>query len=232
MNAKATVWLAAACALLAVSATTAYAQGGRGMGFGGMGGDPTFLLSRPPVQDELKLNDQQKSKIEDMTADNRDAMQDLFQLPPDEMAKKMSERAAANRKKIADLLEKPQMERFEEINLQFAMDGGGAQLASLLIRDDMAEKVGISADQKKKLDDLVKENQKKSTEIREKNQGDFQTMFEEMNKLRTEMKDKPVAVLSAEQKEKIEKLEGKKFDVSQLQFRPGGGKGFGKKGGN
>jgi hypothetical protein len=153
-------------------------------------------------------------------------------LPPDEMAKKMQERATANRKKVVALLEKPQMERLDEISLQFAMDGGGAQLASLLVRDDIADKVGISADQKKKLDDIVKENQKKSTEIREKNQGDFQTMFDEMNKLRTEMKDKPSAVLTAEQKEKLEKLEGKKFDVAQLQFRPGGGKGFGKKGGN
>ena len=228
MKLKALGWLAAACALVVVASPTAHAQGGRGggFGFGGMGGDPTFILSMEPIQKELTLNDQQKSKIEGMAADNRDAMQDIFQMSPDERNKKLQERATANRKKIAELLEKPQGERLEEIMLQIAMQNGGAQLAGLLTRPEIAEKVELTADQKKKLEDLVSENQKKTTEIFENAQGDFQGMREKMTKLREDMKDKPSEVLTAAQKEKIEKMEGKKFDVTLLQMGPG----FGKKG--
>jgi Spy/CpxP family protein refolding chaperone len=226
MNVKLIGLAALAAALVMGSTPAAHAQGGRGGGmFGGMGGDPTFLLSMEPVQKELNLTAEQKTKVDDMAADNRDAMQDIFQLPPEERTKKLQERTTANHKKVADLLQKPQSERLDEISLQMAMDGGGAQLATLLLRDDMAEKVSLTADQKTKLGDIVKENQKKMTDIRENNQGDFQAMGDAMMKLRAELKDKPSAALTAEQKDKLEKLQGKKFDVSQLQFRPG--RGFG-----
>ncbi len=193
--------------------------------FGGMGGDPTFLISMEPVQKELTLTEEQKSKVGDMGQANRDAMGDLRDALPEERIKKLQERATTNRKKITEFLQKPQMERLDEISLQWAMDSGGMSLVGALMRPDVAEKIDLSADQKKTLDDMTKDNQKKMQEIRDNNQGDFQGMFEAMNKLRGEQKEKTMAALTADQKTKLEKLEGKKFDVSQLQFRPGAGFG-------
>jgi Spy/CpxP family protein refolding chaperone len=222
----------AALVVASVSAARAQPQGGQGRGmgmFGGMGGDPSFLLSIEPIQKELTLTEEQKTKVGDMAQENRDAMQDIFQMAPEERTKKLQERATANRKKIADLLQKPQMERLDEISLQMAMQNGGAQLATLLMRSDVAEKVNLAADQKKKLEDLVADNTKKMQEIRDNNQGDFQGMREAMTKLQTEQKDKITAALTSEQKDKLEKLQGKKFDLTSIQM----GRGFGgKKGGN
>jgi uncharacterized protein (TIGR03067 family) len=206
---------------VAASATAAHAQGGRMDTMGdigvdwqftmtvvvlGMSYDPTYLLMI--LQKELNLTDAQISKVEDM-------MDDVV----DEMATgKIQDRAADNRKKIADLLEKPQMERFEEINLQVVTEHGGVDLVLLLLRDDMAEKVGLSADQKKKLDDLVKP--KEPTEVLANSWGlwAFSGRREEWEKKREEMTAKTYAILTAEQKEKIEKLEGKKFDETAVDF--------------
>ena len=63
------------------TATAALAQGpggGRGMfGGGGRFNDPTFLLGSEQVQKELELSDEQKTAVQKLVDDNRQAMMDL-----------------------------------------------------------------------------------------------------------------------------------------------------------
>jgi Spy/CpxP family protein refolding chaperone len=217
-------------ALVALVAANAFAQGGgKGFGRGGFGGgavDPTMLLGQEPVQKELELSSEQKTQLTALSDEARQARRDLFQggAAPEDMQKKMTEMAAANKKKVAEILAPPQSARLDEILLQFAVYSGAA---GALSQDATAEKLGLTADQKTKLTDLQTENGKKMSEIFQNAQGDFQGMQEKMGKLREEQKTAVMGVLTAEQKEKLEKLQGAKFDVASLQVFGGrrGGKG-------
>jgi Spy/CpxP family protein refolding chaperone len=239
INAK---FLMVAVAVIATAATSAArAQGpggGRGMGGGPGGGDPAFLIIAEPVQKELELSDEQKASIQkfrdDMMADGQNFFSQLQGLSPDEIQKKMQERGKENRKKIADILLPPQMERLDEITIQFA---GPAALN----RDEVAEKVGLSGDQKGKIKDIADDTRQKMFDMFSSFGGppaddkERQERREKMTKLNTEQNDKIMGVLTGDQKTKFEQLKGKTFDTSSVQFGRGFGRGpggGGQKGGN
>jgi Spy/CpxP family protein refolding chaperone len=221
-------------ALVALTASSAFAQGGGGKGFGGRGfgggfaADPTMLLGQDPVQKELELSDAQKTQLTQLADDARQARRDLFQNggAQEDNIKKMTEMAAANKKKVAEILAPPQSARLDEIMLQYAVYAGAA---GALTQDPTAEKLALTAEQKQKLTDLQTSNGEKMREIFQNAQGDFQGMQEKMGKLRDEQKTAAMDVLTSEQKEKLEKLQGKKFDVASIQL---GGRRPGGKGGN
>jgi len=221
--------------VVAATATAALAQGpggGRG-GFGGGGrfNDPTFLLGAELVQKELDLSDEQKSSVQKLVDDNRQAMMDLrnsgasFQ----DIGEKMQERAKDNKQKVDDILLPPQRERLEQISLQIA----GAQALS---RTDVAEKLGLSDDQKSKLKDLADDAQQKRMELFSAGPAaDQQERMQKVQKIGADQKEKAMALLTADQKDKLEKLQGKKFDFDVTQMFPRGGFGGGgpgPKGGN
>jgi Spy/CpxP family protein refolding chaperone len=229
---------AAVAMVVAATATAALAQGpggGRG-GFGGGGrfNDPTFLLGAEQVQKELDLSDEQKSSVQKLVDDNRQAMMDLrnsgasFQ----DIGDKMQERAKDNKKKVDDILLPPQRERLDQISLQIA----GAQALS---RTDVAEKLGLSDDQKSKLKDLADDAQQKRMELFSAgppaDQQEMQDRMQKVQKIGADQKEKAMVVLTADQKDKLEKLQGKKFDFDVTQMFPRGGFGGGgpgPKGGN
>lgn len=228
-------WKTAVAMVVAATATAALAQGpggGRG-GFGGGGrfNDPTFLLGAELVQKELDLSDEQKSSVQKLVDDNRQAMMDLrnsgasFQ----DIGEKMQERAKDNKQKVDDILLPPQRERLEQISLQIA----GAQALS---RTDVAEKLGLSDDQKSKLKDLADDAQQKRMELFSAGPAaDQQERMQKVQKIGADQKEKAMALLTADQKDKLEKLQGKKFDFDVTQMFPRGGFGGGgpgPKGGN
>ncbi|HTQ39153.1 MAG TPA: hypothetical protein VMJ32_08990 [Pirellulales bacterium] len=230
-----------AAALLVPSVATVRGQGpggGRGfggmgmMGGGGMGMDPSFLLMSPAVQKELELSDDQKEAVQkygdDLRASGRDFFQQMQGLSQDEMQKKMQERAKENRKKIADILLPLQMSRLDEISIQVA--GAGA-----LNRDDVAEKLGLTDDQKNKIKDLADDTRQKIMDLFSngppQDDQERQDMQKRMADIRSQQTDKAMAVLTDEQKTKLEDLKGKKFDTSSLQFGRGPGRGPGGPGG-
>ena len=226
-------------ALVAFAASSAFAQpGGGGFGRGGFGGgtpDPTTYLGQEPVQKELELSGEQKTKVTELADSARQARRELFQNAQggggdfQEMQKKMTEMAEANKKKVGEILAPPQVARLDEIMLQVALSQSAP---GALSQASNAEKLGLTAEQKQKIADLVQKNQEKMGELFQNAQGDFQGMQEKMTKLREEQKTDAMAVLTAEQKDKLEKLQGKKFDTASIQLRGGFGGGFGKKGGN
>jgi Spy/CpxP family protein refolding chaperone len=244
--------VAVATVMFAVSAALAQPPGGQGRGFGrgfGRGGmfgggttDPTTLLTQESVQKDLELTDDQKTKVTKLADEAQQARQDMFQglnfqpgQPPSQedmqaMQKKQDELVAQNKKKAADILVPQQQQRLDEIVLQYSLEGQGGGLAgaaSALAADDLSKKLGLTEDQKKKLTDLQTEGQTKMQDLI--GGGGFDP--QEMAKVRTEFKDKAIAVLTADQKAKLEKMEGKKFDVSTIQGRGGFGRGRGGRGG-
>jgi Spy/CpxP family protein refolding chaperone len=246
--------VAAATVVLAASAALAQPPGGQGRGFGrgfGRGGmfgggatDPTTLLTQESVQKDLELTDDQKTKVTKLADDAQQARQELFQglnfqpgqPPSDEdmqaMQKKQDELVAQNKKKAADILMPQQQQRLDEIALQYSLEGqGGFSItgtAVALSQDDLSKKLGITDDQKKKLTDLQTEGQ---TKMQDLFGGGGPPDQQEMAKLRTDFKDKAIAVLTADQKAKLEKMEGKKFDVTTIQVGRGGfGRGRGRGG--
>ncbi len=88
----------AVAAVVAVTVSTAVAQGpGGGRGMGGGGGrfnDPSLLLGTEQVQKELELSDEQKTSVQKLADDNRQAMMDLRNsgASPQDIGAKMRER--------------------------------------------------------------------------------------------------------------------------------------------
>jgi Spy/CpxP family protein refolding chaperone len=224
-----------AAATLVLTVSTAWAQpqgqgrrGGFRGGFGGgaFGADVSFLIASEPVQKELELTDDQKTKVQDLQQKLRDEGMDFFQslqgLSQDEIQKKMQDRAKENRKKVADILVAPQMERLDEISIQLA--GAGA-----LTRPEVAEKLGLTEDQKKKLSDVAEKIQAKRMDLFQSFGGppaDDQERQDRQKKtqaLTDEQNEQSLTVLTADQKDKFEKLKGKKFDTTLIQQ----GRGFG-----
>jgi len=214
----------AACAVL-VLATPAMAQRGQGRGFGGRGGmfqvTKLQLLSAEPVQKELELVDDQKSKIaaiaEEQQGQRGGGGQDLS---AEERAKRRTERAAALNQKIDAVLLDHQRTRLQEVWLQAA--GTGA-----LSDADVAKALAITEDQQTKLADARRAAAEAMQEALQG--GNFDR--EKIQQLRKEASDKTLAVLTSEQKDKFEKMQGKKvtFDLTAIgrggrgQRRGGGG---------
>jgi Spy/CpxP family protein refolding chaperone len=214
----------AICVVATTVAAMAQGQGRRGGGFGfggrggGMGNDPTFLLSIEPVQKELELSADQKTQVQKLADDAQQARMDLFQsgASREEMQTKMQDLAKANKKKADDILLVPQRDRLDEISLQFALS---MSAPSALARDDIASKLTLTDDQKTKLTAQTEENQQK---MRDLFQGGGPPDQQEMAKMRTEQTDKAIAVLTADQKDKLEKMKGKKFDIDPMAMFRGG----------
>src|SRR5207245_2781460 len=111
-------WKSAALALVATAAlaSSAFAQRGGG-GFGRGGG--ANLLRMPEVQAELKITDEQRTKIQTIVDDQRNAMRELFQGggggDRQAMMQKMQELRKQTDDKIAAVLTDDQKSKWKEM---------------------------------------------------------------------------------------------------------------------
>jgi hypothetical protein len=219
--------------LLAASIANAQSSGGQGAaGFGGgpgsfgafgagIGSDPTILLSLEPVQKELEISEEQKAELTKLSNDGANLFAEFRNLSRDERNKKMEERTAANKKRVAEILLPPQTGRLDEISIQLA--GAGA-----LDRPDVAEKLKLTDAQKKSLADLATESRDKIRDsMRAGGPMDPTQMQEKMSAMNKERKEKATAVLTKDQREKFESMQGQKFelDLSLMALRFGGPRG-------
>jgi hypothetical protein len=228
MTRKIVVGLTALLALLI--ATPLMAQQGRGRGRGaGFGVSKLQLVQAEPVQKELELVADQKDQIaklaEEAQAARRGGGGGNFQdLSDEERAKRRQEQLARTRetdKKVEAILVGPQKTRLNEIYVQAL--GTGA-----LTNEEIAKELGIGADLQEKI----------NTTRQEAMQAAFQGGGggggfnpEALAKARAEVDTKVLALLSAEQKEKFEKMKGKKVDFDLTAIGRGRG-GAGRRGGN
>ena len=152
------------CFVVAMLTSVAFSQNQnqarpqRGGGFGGgFGPGSTALLAVSAVQEELSLNDDQKKQIRELAekvrqdlrgASNRQELRDLTeeerQKKFEEIRKKSDEVNKNATEQIGKILDAKQNERFQELRLQRE---GAAALATA----NVAEKLGLSQEQKDKI---------------------------------------------------------------------------------
>jgi Spy/CpxP family protein refolding chaperone len=197
--------------------------GGPGGPFGGMG----MLLQAEEVQSELKLDDAQKEELQTLASDMRDEiggeMREMFQgmrdLSDEEREEKFAEirtRMDEIRKdiegRVQGVLKPEQFDRLKQLELQQRMRQGGGGAGAALLDGELAEKLGITEEQKEQM-------RTKAEEARAE-------MTEKMNAARKEAEAKVLAVLTPAQREQLTALMGTDFALPEPQF----GRGFGGRG--
>jgi Spy/CpxP family protein refolding chaperone len=235
------LWLATvvlAGSLVVVSAVEAQQGrpgGGRGFGFGGFGGrggevpggDWLGLLQNEKVQGEIDLLDDQKREVAKVSDESRDRMRNVFQgfgnfreaseeereKMQREMGEKMQAITKETVKRLEGILLPPQTARLKEISLQ--VRGTGA-----LSDPEVAKQLGISEQQQAQLEKVREEQGEK---MRALFSGDNRDQArEKMAELRKESSDRALAVLTAEQRDKFEKMKGKPVNADLDELRRGG----------
>lgn len=234
--------------------------GGRGPG-GGL--DKLTLVSSPQVREELKIGEEQMFFIEELLADHREKSRAVFsgidfssfREKSEEERRKMMEDLQAKRSKIvkenegvlAEFLSKEQNKRIGEIVLQ-------AMGIRALTDEDVAKKLELSGDQKKKIEDALKAGDDERRKMFEEMRGafgggrpgggrpeggrpeggrpqggaDFTEIREKMEALGKKTNDTALAVLSSEQKQKFESMKGKAFELDRRAMFSRGGQGGGR----
>src|SRR5262249_43266251 len=127
--------------LLALTAATSFAQPGGGLGgLGGMRMPASMLLMMPEVQKEIQVTDDQKTKLDDLRAEQMKDMQSQFQgfdfgalrdMSQEERDKKIAELRKKGEEmskqideKVGKVLDATQMKRLGQLQIQ--RDGIGA----------------------------------------------------------------------------------------------------------
>jgi Spy/CpxP family protein refolding chaperone len=201
--------------------------GGRGRGMGGMmGGGMLMIVQNEQVQKDIELDADQKEKLQKLSTETREAMRakmgDMQNLSAEErrtkfeeMRKDMEESAAKTQKAVEGILLPKQLERVKQIQLQ-------SQGTMALANPDVAKELGLTDDQKAKIKTIGEEAMKAMRDMFAGGGRPSAEDREKRTKARQENEKKVMDVLTAEQKEKFEKMKGEKFDTSVLRMGPGG----------
>jgi len=212
-----------ALALLAVPALAQPRPGG------GFGQGPLSLLTNKSVQEELKISEDQKKKVDEASKKLNDMRQEKWKeagITRDNFAEKRTEiekitkelNASAD-KTLANVLDEKQTKRFKEIRLQ---QRGIRAFTS----EEVESALKLTDDQKKKIKEVTEEG-RKSIEEQTKDLGrtDFAKRIEIMTKVDKDMLGKIAATLTSDQKKSWKEMTGTPFEVKREPFRPGGGGG-------
>ena len=204
------------CVLYAQPGGGGFRGGGGPFGGGGVMG----LIMRDEVQQELQLVDEQQEKVQAVSEEMRNQMQeelrDLFSQMQDLSEEERQERFDEIRtrveklnsemeKRLKKVLLPHQFDRLKQIVLQTRIQQGGA---AALTTGELAETLNLTDAQREKLEERAEEVQ--------------QELQEKIRQLQIEARNKLFEVLTAEQRAKLDTLIGDQFD---LQPGPGFGRG-------
>jgi Spy/CpxP family protein refolding chaperone len=219
--------LVAGLAVVAMVSQSAVAQDGgqgrRGRGgggfMGGMMGPITAgrAIGAKEVQEALKLTDDQKTKIEKINDDSREAGRALFRQggPPD--MDKMVELSNDASKKIEESLEPEQQKRLVGILIQL---NGPTAVAD----PGVAKELNITDDQKKTLHQIRQDARAEGEKMRDDN-GSREDRQKKMQEIQDEVSKKILGALTSDQQAQLESLKGDKVEVDKSQLRGFGGPG-------
>jgi Spy/CpxP family protein refolding chaperone len=195
---------------------------GPGRPSGGFRVGITQLLQNEAIQKELKLGEEQINQLKDI----RDEMRKSEGRPT-------PEKLAEIEKQVKDILEPEQLKRLEEIRLQLNLRMQGVRALS---EGDLAEKLGVTDEQKEQLNKISEESRAKIGEAFPRPEGgDRPQLTDEqraarmtkMQELRKEAYEQAIKVLTPEQKEKLDGMTGKEFKID-MQGMMGGMRGPGR----
>jgi hypothetical protein len=169
----------------------------------------------PAIRDELELVDEQIADVEKIRKDLQQEQSGLYRgmkdLSPQERQQKYREKYA----ELAEMVEKrvkkallpEQMDRLNQISLQMRLR---SYVGNALTGDDLVEALKITDDQK---EELQKVHQQVQKELQAKNRELYAKLQEEMKKLRAEAQQKVLTVLTKRQRDKLEEMQGKKWEM-------------------
>lgn len=207
-------------ALAAADAAQNPERGRRGTWMNASRGSFLNLLNREQVQKELKLNEENVAKINEIRDTIRAEMKEEFSAlrkieDAKERGAKQAELADTLDQKVhqqlREILSKEQMMRLYQIRLQIR------PLAVSLSHEMMDRFLQLSEEQKQKLADIAKEMESQQAELRGTMRGLSQEQQREVTqkirKIGRDADEKALQLLSAEQQERLEKMKGEKFVV-------------------
>lgn len=214
-------------AMLAASASEALAQ--RQGSRRGDNASLASLLSIPEVLKEINVSDEQKGQVEKMIEDlraargggggNRGDFQNLSdeerRARIEEMRKQREERSQKEEDAAKLILKPEQLDRLNELRLQRAG-------ASALERTAVADKIGLTQEQKDKIASISQEARRGGGGFnRDASQEERRQAAAEARERREKTNAEILALLTPEQKTKWEEMQGEKFDFPQRRG-PGG----------
>jgi len=199
-------------------------------GIGRLGGGQAYmaLLMMEEVRQQLNITEDQMTKLreagEKLREENRGLFEGLRDLPEDERQEKiraaMAQIQAKGEENIKAVLSEAQMKRLKELELQWSLRIG----VEVLLRDDVAKELGLSEEQKTKLQALVDQIAEKRREVfRGAGPGAQPEQFgQRMNELQAEARAEVQKILSEEQVGKLKAMLGEPFQFPAPRFGPGG----------
>jgi Spy/CpxP family protein refolding chaperone len=199
--------------LVALVASPAFAQGGRGFGMGGGGGYAT-LIGNESVQKELKLDDQQISKGKEIADKAREEMRGMrekleglegeeLRTKRTEIMKEMNDTAI---KAVGEFLKPEQISRLKQIS--YHARGAGA-----FADPEVAKKLNLTDAQKTEIKSINDESMTQMREIFQSAQDDREGAMKKSAELRKETLEKVAAKLNDEQQKTWKELVGAPFEI-------------------
>ena len=169
------------------------------------------LLPNEAVQKELKLEEEQTSRLRKIGEDLQKRTRELFEKVRDadeEDRRELIEKAQAEasklredaRKRMEEILRPEQRGRLGQIARQMRMQWGGT--VRMLTRGRIAEELEVTDEQRVKIENIQREHQVK--------------MQKEMERMQKESREEILGVLTPEQKEKYKEMVGDDFDFSKF----------------
>ncbi len=189
------------------------------------GGGVLDLLEAKVVAGDLKLTDEQNDSIKKLSDDSRAKMREAFsnfrsasKEERADMMKKMADAQKEIEKKIDGILDAKQQARFKEIKLQ--MVGAFA-----LSEDSVQDALKLNEDQESSIGKIEKKYREDREAAMKDAGGDRTAARDKMREIMNDAKEKMLAVLTSDQHDQFEKMQGKKLDLSSVRFGSRGGFG-------
>jgi hypothetical protein len=198
-------WKGVGLAILAAALLTSGAFAQR-RGGGGPGRE--MLLRMPEVQAELKLTDEQKTKINEMQSQLRAGRRGqgggFRDLSREEREKQLAERRANEQKQLQAILNTDQLKRYRQLQLQ--------RQGLLALRDTtVQDELKLTTDQRSKVDGVLTEQTEEMRKIRQSAAGDRAAARTQTEALRKKTEEKLEALLTDDQKKQWKEMLGAPF---------------------
>ncbi len=170
-----------------------------------------FLVRDPVVHRDLKLTATQQQKLNAVNDDVDMIMWSRRNKGEQYVVKATAEAKTKTQRQLASFLSEQQTKRVDQIALWVL------GMKSLL-RDDVAQQVGLDSSQRSDIREIVVNTQKAIAKLREQlnNGGDAELLNGEFRRVQTDQQKDVVAILTDEQKQLWLATLGQRIDVSKL----------------
>ena len=216
--------LGAAC--IAVTQAHERERSGRGFGRGSSRSSLLGLLGREQVQKEMKLSEEQTTKVKEIVKKLGAEMQEQYTAlreieDRDQQRAKLTELRDQSdqkiREQLGDVVEREQVMRLYQIRMQVR-----AVVDSLANRY-VSGRLELTDDQKNKLDEINKGVRAKQSEVyatlRDASDEQRSEAFQKLRKIRSDADAEALALLTAEQKAAFVEMKGEKIELQRRRRR-------------